>query len=131
MMLNIFFQFSTDGHVAQTASGHFGAELAAPKRRSMRISSSSPQTDVCAERGIDGKLDAVAELPLSCDADAGELLPRVLLRSAELLKENSGGGSPLQPGGEPGGGPGGAFNARSRNFASMRATASFADPNLT
>ena len=131
MMLNIFFQFSTDGHVAQTASGHFGAELAAPKRRSMRISSSSPHTDVCADRGIDVKLEEVAELPLSWEAEAGELLPRTLLRSALFLKEKSGGGSPVHPGGELGGGLGGAVNSRSRNFFSMRATASIADPNFT
>ena len=95
----------------------------------MRVSSSSPQTDGGLDCCVDVKLQEVAELPLGWEAD--DWLPSTLLRSAWLLNVISGGGGPIQPGGVPGGGPGGAFNSFSRSFASIRATASIADPNFT
>ena len=108
--LYIFFQFALPLHVLQRVMGHTGSASSINCRV---ISSSADVTD----GARDGRVDRVAELPLTWLEDAG------LPPNERFLSDCS---MTALPGGAPGGGSGFAASSCSFSLASMSATASFA-----
>ena len=108
--LYIFFQFALPVHVLQRVMGHTGSASSINCRV---ISSSTDVTD----GARDGRVDRVAELPLTWLEDAGLPPNERFLSDCSLT---------ALPGGAPGGGGGFAASC-SFSLASMSATASFAE----